>query len=90
MSNRNPASLLVDSAGNIIGSSNDGSSYRLKVDALLSSSSGTSIDVEVVGTRGAAAVSYPEQLKVLERISAQLDIILNQLAEITGEESPLH
>jgi hypothetical protein len=47
------------------------------------------VAVEHMGTRGAVAVSYPEMLKLLERMSAQLERISAQLATITEEEDPL-
>lgn len=89
MSQRNPASIIMDVNGNLVGVIQDGTVYRLQVEAKLTGTEGATADVETMGNREGLAVSYPEQLKVLERISAQLDIILNQLAEITGEESPL-
>jgi hypothetical protein len=46
-------------------------------------------DLETTGTREALAVSYPEMLKLMERMSAQLDRISAQLATITEEEDPL-
>ena len=86
---RNPASIIMDVNGNLVGVIQDGTVYRLQVEAKLAGTAGETADIETMGNREGLAVSYPEQLKVLERISAQLDIILNQLAEITGEESPL-
>ena len=89
MSQRNPASILLDVNGNLVGVMYDGSVYRLQVEAVVTNSDGLNADIETMGSREALAVSYPEMLKVLEKISAQLDVALNQLAEITGEESPL-
>lgn len=90
MSQRNPASIIMDVNGNLVGVIQDGTVYRLQVEAKLAGTEGATADVETMGNREGLAVSYPEMLKVLERISAQLDIVLNQLAEITGEESPLY
>ena len=89
MSQRNPASILLDVNGNLVGVIQDGTVYRLQVEAVLAGTSGTSADIETMGNREGLAVSHPEILEVLEKISSQLDIVLNQLAEITGEESPL-
>ena len=90
MSQRNPASILLDVNGNLVGVIQDGTVYRLQVEAKIAGTTGESADIETMGTREALAVSYPEMLKVLERISSQLDVALNHLAEITGEESPLY
>ena len=90
MSQRNPASIIMDVNGNLVGVIQDGTIYRLQVEAVVANSAGETADIEFMGNRAGQAVSYPEMLKVLERISAQLDIVLNQLAEITGEESPLY
>ena len=70
----NPVTVILDAEGN----------YRLAVDAVL----GDNL-TEAMGTREAVAVSYPEMLKVLERITAQLDIVLRHLASVTGEDDPL-
>lgn len=86
---RGPARLLIDDEGNPVGVVLDGTVYRLQVQAVLADTDGAVASVESTGSREALAVSYPELLKVAERISSQLDIVLNQLAEITGEESPL-
>jgi hypothetical protein len=85
MSNRNPASVLVDSAGNIIGSSTDGTSYRLKVDALMAAADGSTVDLEVTGTRTAQAVSYPQLLDAVLQLSDQMNEVLLHLREVTGE-----
>lgn len=85
----NPASILFDSDGNAVGVVQDGAVYRLQVQATVTDGGGNVAGVESMGDRAAVAVSYPELLKVLERISSQLDVALNQLSEITGEESPL-
>ena len=83
-----PASLIVDFNGNLVGVLYDGSVYRLQVEALVGSN-GESAAIEKMGTRGALAVSYPEMLKLLERISSQLDRIAAQLAAVTEEDDPL-
>lgn len=70
----NPVTVILDAEGN----------YRLAVDAVL----GDNL-TEAMGTREAVAVSYPEMLKVLERITSQLDIVLRHLAAVTGEDDPL-
>ena len=90
MSQRNPASILLDVNGNLVGVIQDGTVYRLQVEAVIANSSGETADIETMGNREGLAVSYPEMLKVLEKISSQLDVALNQLAAITGEESPLY
>lgn len=89
MSQRNPASILLDVNGNLVGVMYDGSVYRLQVEALLTGPGGVSADIESMGTREALAVSYPEMLKVLERIDAQLARLNAQIATITDEEHPL-
>lgn len=89
MSQRNPASILLDVDGNLVGVIQDGTVYRLQVEATVVNNEGSAADIEVMGTREALAVSYPEQLKVLERITNQLDLILRQLASVTGEDDPL-
>lgn len=86
---RGPASVLVDADGNLLGVVQDGTVYRLQVESKVAGTSEAGAVVETMGSREALAVSYPELLKVLEKISSQLDVALNQLAEITGEESPL-
>ena len=70
----NPVTVILDADGD----------YRLAVDAVL----GDNL-TEAMGTREAVAVSYPEMLKVLERITSQLDIVLRHLASVTGEDDPL-
>jgi hypothetical protein len=70
----NPVTVILDAEGN----------YRLAVDAVL----GDNL-TEAMGTREAVAVSYPEMLKVLERITSQLDIVLRHFAAVTGEDDPL-
>ena len=72
--NGNPITVVLDAEGN----------YRLAVEASFSGELS-----EVMGTRDALAVSYPEMLKVLERITSQLDIVLRHLAEVTGDPDPL-
>ena len=72
--NGNPITVVVDAEGN----------YRLAVEASFSGEL-----TEVMGSRDALAVSYPEMLKVLERITSQLDIVLRHLAEVTGDPDPL-
>jgi hypothetical protein len=72
--NGNPITVVLDAEGN----------YRLAVEASFSGEL-----TEVMGTRDALAVSYPEMLKVLERITSQLDIVLRHLAEVTGDPDPL-
>lgn len=89
MSQRNPASILLDVNGNLVGVMYDGSVYRLQVEALVTGPGGVSAAIETMGSREALAVSYPEMLKVLERISAQLDRVTAQLATMTDEEDPL-
>ena len=86
---RNPASILFDSDGNAVGVVQDGSIYRLQVEAVITDVDGLYVDTEVMGTRQAQAVSYPELLAVVVRIEAALDKINAQLADITGEEDPL-
>lgn len=83
--NRNPASVLVDSSGNLVGVSYDGTSYRLKVESTTVSAAGISADVETVGNRNAEAVSYPELLEAVLDIGDKLDKVLLHLTEITGE-----
>jgi ABC-type proline/glycine betaine transport system substrate-binding protein len=89
MSQRNPASVLLDLNGNPVGVVLDGTVYRLQVEATLTNAAGTSADIEQMGSREALAVSYPELLKVLERISAQLATIETHMAVITDEDDPL-
>jgi len=72
--NGNPITVVLDAEGN----------YRLAVEASFSGEL-----TEVMGSRDALAVSYPEMLKVLERITSQLDIVLRHLAEVTGDPDPL-
>lgn len=86
---RGPAALLVDSDGNVLGVVQDGTTYRLQVEALVTGPGGVSAGIENTGTREGLAVSYPEMLAVLGRISAQLDLVLQHLHTITGEEEPL-
>ena len=89
MSQRNPASLIIDVDGNLVGVLFDGSVYRLQVDTTISDTSGNIADVEVIGTRKALAVEYPELLSAVTRIEEALEKINAQLAEITGDEDPL-
>ena len=89
MSQRNPASLIIDIDGNLVGVLFDGTVYRLQVDTTISDTSGNIADVEVIGTRKALAIEYPELLSVVTRIEEALEKINTQLAEITGEEDPL-
>lgn len=89
MSQRNPASVLLDLNGNPVGVMFDGTVYRLQVEAVVTNAAGTSADIEQMGSREALAVSYPEMLKVLERISAQLATITTHMAVITDEDDPL-
>ena len=86
---RNPASILFDSDGNAVGVIQDGEIYRLQVDAVISDTSGNIADVEVIGTRKALAVEYPELLSAITRIEEALEKMNAQLAEITGDEDPL-
>ena len=86
---RNPASILFDSDGNAVGVVQDGSIYRLQVEAVITDVDGLYVDTEVMGNRQAQAVSYPELLAAVVRIGAALDKINAQLADITGEEDPL-
>ena len=86
---RNPASILFDSDGNPVGVVQDGSIYRLQVEAVITDVDGLYVDTEVMGNRQAQAVSYPELLAAVVRIGAALDKINAQLADITGEEDPL-
>ena len=89
MSQRNPASLIIDVDGNLVGVLFDGSVYRLQVDTTISYTSGNIADVEVIGTRKALAIEYPELLSAVTRIEEALEKINAQLADITGEEDPL-
>lgn len=89
MSQRNPASLIIDVDGNLVGVLFDGSVYRLQVDTTISDTSGNIADVEVIGTRKALAIEYPELLSAVTRIEDALEKINAQLAEITGDEDPL-
>lgn len=89
MSQRNPASLIIDVDGNLVGVLFDGSVYRLQVDTTISDKSGNIADVEVIGTRKALAIEYPELLSAVTRIEEALEKINAQLAEITGDEDPL-
>lgn len=89
MSQRNPASLIIDVDGNLVGVLFDGSVYRLQVDTTISDTSGNIADVEVIGTRKALAIEYPELLSAVTRIEEALEKINAQLADITGEEDPL-
>ena len=89
MSQRNPASLIIDVDGNLVGVLFDGSVYRLQVDTTISDTSGNIADVEVIGTRKALAIEYPELLSAVTRIEEALEKINAQLAEITGDEDPL-
>ena len=89
MSQRNPASLIIDVDGNLVGVLFDGSVYRLQVDTTISDTSGNIADVEVIGTRKALAIEYPELLSAVTRIEAALEKINAHLADITGDEDPL-
>lgn len=89
MSQRNPASILLDLNGNPVGVMFDGAVYRLQVEAIVTNPAGASADIEQMGSREALAVSYPEMLTVLERISAQLETLNRQMASITEESDPL-
>ena len=89
MSQRNPASLIIDVDGNLVGVLFDGSVYRLQVDTTISDTSGNIAEVEVMGNREGLAISYPELLASVVRIEAALDKINAQLADITGEDDPL-
>lgn len=89
MSQRNPASILLDVDGNLVGVMYDGAVYRLQVEALLTGPGGVAVAIETMGNREAIAVSYPEMLKVLERISSQLEKVAAQLATVTDEGDPL-
>ncbi len=78
----NPVTVLVDTDGN----------YRLAVDAAISGTLPaelTGLDIETMGNREALAISYPEMLKVLERISSQLDTVLRHLAIVSDESDPM-
>jgi hypothetical protein len=89
MSQRNPASILLDVNGNLVGVMYDGAVYRLQVETLITGPEGSAVSVETMGNREALAVSYPEMLKVLERIDSQLTKLNVQIASITGEDDPL-
>jgi hypothetical protein len=83
-----PASLIIDLNGNLVGVLYDGSVYRLQVEALVGKD-GESANIETMGNRGALAVSYPEMIKLLERINAQLDTLNRHMATVTEESDPL-
>lgn len=85
---RGPASVIVDSAGNLVGVTLDGTTYRLQVEAVVASATGETAEIEVEGTRAAQAVSYPELLSTVESIGDKLDRILAYMATITGDEEP--
>ena len=85
---RGPARLLVDDGGNPVGVTLDGTTYRLQVQAVVTDGTGATSDLELMGTRVAQAVSYPEMLAVLMRIERSLEKINAQLADVTGEEDP--
>jgi hypothetical protein len=89
MSQRNPASLIIDINGNLVGVLYDGTVYRLQVDTTISDKAGNIAEVEIMGNREGLAVSYPELLASQMRIEAALDKINAQLADITGEDDPL-
>jgi len=87
---RGPASVIVDSAGNLVGVVLDGTTYRLQVEAkIIGGVSGVSADVVTEGTRNAQSIEYPELLAAVERIGARLDTVCAQLAAITDERDPL-
>ncbi len=84
--------VIYDQFGNPVGVIFDGSVYRLAVDASISgtvSAELTGLDTETMGNREALAISYPEMLKVLERISSQLDTVLRHLAIVSDESDPM-
>lgn len=89
MNGRGPASLLVDSSGNLVGVVQDGTVYRLQVEGTITDGDGNTANVELDGTRKALAVSDPELLAVASGILNRLDRILAHLEVITGQEDPL-
>lgn len=89
MSQRNPASILLDIDGNLVGVMYDGVVHRLQVETVVSDPSGASAAIEATGTRLGLAVQYPELLAAVGRLEAALERIHAQLAEITGDEEPM-
>lgn len=89
MSQRNPASLLIDINGNLVGVLFDGTVYRLQAETTVSDGSGNIADIEFTGTRTGLSVEYPELLIEVRKLTSMMAVVLQQLADITGEESPL-
>lgn len=89
MSQRNPASLIIDIDGNLVGVMYDGSVYRLQTDTLISDTAGNTAGVEFTGTRIGLSVEYPELLSEVQKLNAKMETVLTQLADITGEADPL-
>lgn len=89
MSQRNPASLIIDINGNLVGVMYDGSVYRLQTETTVSDGEGNTAGVEFTGNRIGLSVEYPELLTEVQKLNAKMDTVLLQLADITGEGDPL-
>jgi len=89
MSQRNPASLIIDINGNLVGVVYDGTVYRLQTETTLTDGAGNTADMELTGTRVGLSVEYPELLQEVRKLTEMMGTVLLQLADITGEENPL-
>jgi len=86
---RSPASVLVDSTGNLVGVVYDGSVYRLQVEATIVNPEGISADILTQGNLNAQAVESINSTMLLSKILTELGAIRRHLEAITEEDDPL-
>ena len=83
--------VVRDAEGNPVGVVLDGTTYRFAVDAKaqITDEDGEIAGVVTSGNRPGLSIEYPELLRLLGRISAQLELMLRHMSIITDEEEPL-
>ena len=89
MSNLSPAAVLFDSLGNPVAVTLDGGVYKLEVLATLAGSSGTAATVTTQNNTNSLAVESRSLEGLLAQILAEVKVMREQLAIITGEDDPL-
>lgn len=86
---RSPASVIVDSTGNLVGVVYDGTVYRLQVEATIVNAEGVSADILTQGNLNAQAVESHSATLLLGKILDELGAIRRHLEAITEEDDPL-
>jgi len=83
--------VVRDADGNPVGVVLDGTTYRFAVDAKaqITDEDGEIAGVVTSGNRPGLSIEYPELLRLLGRISGQLELVLRHMSIITDEEEPL-